>query len=194
MYSIDEGGVGEQNLHLACQQSRESGSVAAIGHVNQVDASHHVEQFTGEMAHAADTSRPHVHLARVGLGVSDELGQRPCRDRKIGHQEEGDAHDPRGRRNVAAEIVGEIVVERRIDGLRYTHEQECIAVGGRVDDDLGGDVGGGTWPVLDNVLLAGPLRQPLPHQTRNDVVPPGGGKPHNPAHRPVWIGLGPGTA
>ena len=113
---------------------------------------------------------------------------------EIGHQEERYAHDPRGGRDVAHEIVAEIVVEGRIDGRRHTDEKQRVAVGGRVDDDLGRDIGGGTRPVLDNELLAGPLRKPVPHQARDDVIAAGRGEPDDPAHRSDRIALGPGDA
>src|SRR5437660_435775 len=49
----------------------------------------------------------------------------------------------------------------------------------------------GAGPVLDNELLAETFRQPLSHQSRNDVGPLAGGKADDQVYRPRWIGLCP---
>src|SRR5262249_1433425 len=51
-----------------------------------------------------------------------------------------------------------------------------------------------TRTVLDDEWLTKPLRQPLAHQTRGNVVPTACGKPNNPAHRPRRISLRPRNA
>lgn len=73
-------------------------------------------------------------------------------------------------------------------------QQQRVAIGRRIDDGLGGDVGAATRPVLDDEGLAGPLRKPLTHETRDDVVASARGKPDNPAYRSRRIGLGPSKA
>ena len=59
--------------------------------------------------------RRHVDLARIGLGIGDELGNRLGRNRWVDHHDEGTADDARDRRDVADEIVIEFLVERRVD-------------------------------------------------------------------------------
>ena len=81
----------------------------------------------------------------------------------------GYADDARDRRDVADEIEIELVVERRVDRVRRRGQEERVAVGRRVHDGLGADIAAGARPVLDDELLAEPLRQPLPHQPRDDV-------------------------
>ena len=49
MYSIDEDSGGEHDLHLSAEQIGKRGCRAAIRHVNQVDAGHHLEQLAGNM-------------------------------------------------------------------------------------------------------------------------------------------------
>ena len=107
------------------------------------------------------------------------------RDRRIGRHEQRDRHDSRRRHDIAQEVEGEIVVEGRIDGGRHAHQQDRVAVGVGVDDDLGRDVGGRPRLVLDDELLARPLRQPLAHQAGDDVIAAGGGEADHPAHGPV---------
>ena len=83
MYSIDGGVVGEHDLHLSAEQIGQRGRRAAIGHVHHVDAGHHLEQLAGHVREPADAGRRHVDLARIGLGVGDELGNRLGRNRWI---------------------------------------------------------------------------------------------------------------
>ena len=81
----------------------------------------------------------------------------------------GIADDARDRRDVADEIEIELVVERRVDRVRRADQEERVAIRGRTHDRLGGDIAAGARPVLDDELLAEPLRQPLTHQARDDV-------------------------
>ena len=52
MYSIEDGHGGEHHLHLPAEQIGERRRRAAIGHVDHVDAGHHLEQLAGHMAPA----------------------------------------------------------------------------------------------------------------------------------------------
>ena len=96
---------------------------------------------------------------------------------RIDHHDKGHAANARNRRYVADEIEIEVLVERCVTRVRKTSQQKRIAVRGRIHDSLGGDVGARTRPVLDDELLAEPLRQPLTHQARHDVVAAAGAKP-----------------
>ena len=73
MYSI-EMDMAEHDLHLPADQVGKRRRRAAIGHVHHVDAGHHLEQLAGDMDAAAVAGRRHVDLARIGLGIGDELG------------------------------------------------------------------------------------------------------------------------
>ena len=133
-------------------------------------------------------------LARIRLGIGDELGKRLGRNRGMYHHDEGTADQARDRRDVANEIEIEFVVKRRIDRVRRTDQEQRVAVRSRAHDRLGGDIAACARPVLDDELLAEPLRQPLTDQTREDVVRAAGGKADDDAHRPRRIGLRPSEA
>ena len=75
-----------------------------------------------------------------------------------------------------------------------TDEEERVAVGGHAHDGFGGDIAGGAWAIFNDELLTQPLRQPLAHQAREDVIGTSGREAHNYAHRPRWIGLRPTVA
>ena len=48
-YSIDEVHAVKHDLHLSAEQIDKRGARAAIRHVNEVDAGHHLEQLTENM-------------------------------------------------------------------------------------------------------------------------------------------------
>jgi hypothetical protein len=176
---------------LPSEQIRQCRAITAIRDVDQINASHHFEQFAREMASAPDTGRRHVDLAWIGLGIRNELGDRRGRNGWIDHQDEGTAGDACDRRDIADEIELEIAVERRVACVRNADQEKRISVGRRIHDRLRGDVRASAWPILDDKGLAKPLRQPLPNQPRNDVVPTGRGKADDKAHWPGRIGVRP---
>jgi hypothetical protein len=55
-------------------------------------------------------------------------------------------------------IVIQIVVERRIDGVRRARIEQRVAVGRRAHDEFGCDIAAGARLVVDDELLAEPLR------------------------------------
>src|SRR5215813_1189013 len=84
--------------------------IAAIGHVHEVDAGHHLEQFTGNMVSGTNAGRRHVDPAGIGLGIDDELGNRRDRHRGMHLYGKRVASNARDRRYVADEIEIELVV------------------------------------------------------------------------------------
>src|SRR5207237_8611652 len=89
------------------------------------------------------------------------------------------------------ELEVELAIEHRLDRVTRSDQQERIAVGRRTHDRLGADIAAGAWPVLDDKWLAEPLRQPLTHQAREDVLRAARGKADDDTHRPRWITLRP---
>jgi hypothetical protein len=112
MYLDRRGNRGELDLHLSTEHGCKCRSVTAIRHVDQIDASHYLEQFPGEMGYAPGSGRGHVDLAWIGFGVSDELGDRFSRNGWNDHHDLGTAGDARDRRDVADEIEIELLVKR----------------------------------------------------------------------------------
>ena len=66
-------------------------------------------------------------------------------------------------RGVANKIEVEIFVESTIGRHRRRHHEKRITVGRGLNDGFGADIAASARPVLDNELLAKPLRQRLPH-------------------------------
>ena len=157
--------------------------------MRHVDAGHELEQFAGHMRRRADAGRRHVDLARIGLGIGDELRDRFGRKRRHHDHDVGIAADAGDRRDVADEIVIQLVVERRIDRVGKRRQQQRLPVGRRLDHRLGGDTAAAADPVLDDERLAEPIGQPLRHQARQNVGRAAGAKADQQAHRPRRIGL-----
>jgi hypothetical protein len=59
---------------------------------------------------AATADGRHVDLARVGLGIGDEFGNRLGRKRRVHHHDDRQTHDTRDGRDVANEIETELVI------------------------------------------------------------------------------------
>ena len=156
-------------MDLPAEQISESRWRPAIRHVNHVHAAHQLEELAGHMGRRPDASRGHVELARVGLGIVDELRNGIGRERCIDFHHVGYAGDGRNRRDVARKIVVEFSVERDVDRMRGRDHEQRVAVRRRIHDCLGGDIAAGAGAVLDDELLAEPLRQALTHEPRQDV-------------------------
>ena len=77
------------DLHLPAEQIGQRRCLAAIRHVDHVDAGHHLEQLARQMARGPVAGRRHVDLARIGLGIGDELGNRLGRERWIDRHDDG---------------------------------------------------------------------------------------------------------
>ena len=103
------------NLALVVGAEKIGQEITAIRHVNQVYAGHHLEKLTHEMRRKPGTLGREVYLARIGFGVSDELGNGFGRQFWIDHHHKGAKTNHGDRRNVADEIETEIGIERSVD-------------------------------------------------------------------------------
>src|SRR5262245_13129219 len=103
----------------------------------------------------------------------------------------GCSHEARNRSDVAGKTEIEIVVECRVDCVSGTNQEKRVAIRRRAYDRLSADIAVRAGPVLDDELLTEPLREPLTHKTRGDVVTATGGVSNDPAHWPGRISLRP---
>src|SRR5262249_49559149 len=114
-----------------------------------------------------------------------------ARNRWVHHHDVRSARDACDRRDIADEIEVELIVKRYIDRVWSSRQEQRVTVRGRTRDRLGADIASRARPVLDDEWLTEPLRQPLPHQAREDVTHAAGWKADDNAHRPRRIGLSP---
>src|ERR1700744_3713249 len=99
---------------------------------------------------------------------------------------EGAAH-ARNRRNVADEIVVEILVDRSVPRIDRSEIEQRVTIGGSMRDHSGGDIGRGAGPVAAPARRPEPFRQPLRNQPRQDVGGAGWGKTNQQADWPRRI-------
>ena len=59
---------------LSAEQIGQRGPLAAIRHMDKINASHHLEQLTRDVLRAPDTAGAHVELARIALGMRRTRG------------------------------------------------------------------------------------------------------------------------
>jgi hypothetical protein len=96
-------GLGWRNRPaLAAEQIGERGRRTSIRHMNHVDTGHDFEKLAGDMLRGPIAGGRHVDLARVGLGIDDELKNRFYWKGSIHQHYERLAHNVRDRRNVPA--------------------------------------------------------------------------------------------
>src|SRR5262249_10540476 len=125
--------------------------------MQHVDAGHRLKQLALQMGGGSDTTRRHGELAGIGLGMGDELGDRPRWNREVRYHDVVDTGDASNGRDVAAEIETKLFVQRSTDRVSRSDEEERIAVRERAHDRLGGDIAARARPVLNDEWLAEPF-------------------------------------
>ncbi len=181
------GQVVEHHVHVAAHHVQQGRTRAAVGHVQHVGAGHALEQFAREVDGGAVAAGGHVELARMGLGVADEVlhARDALRARLLGidfHHVRHRGHQ-RDRHEVLDGVVGQLAVERAVDavGAHGAHEQR-VAVGWRLGDDLRADVAARARAVVHHELLTEGAAQFGRDGPREDVGGAAGGEGHDDAH------------
>src|SRR5262249_26659197 len=112
----------------------------------------------------------------------------------VHHHDVGASDHARDRCDVAEEIEIEVLVERCVGRAGGAALEERVSVGRRAYNRLGADIAAAARTVLDDERLAEALRQPLAHQTGDDVSRSAGSEWHDQTYRPRRIGLRPRNA
>src|SRR4029453_9949088 len=107
------------------------------------------------------------------------------------HQDIRPAANASDRSDIADEIKVQLVVQRRVDCVRRSAEEERVAVWWRPHDSLSAQIAASTAAILDDKWLAEPFREPLTDHTRENIGRAAGAKPNDDAHRPPRRGLCP---
>ena len=117
------------------------------------------------MMRSADAAGAVAELARIGLGVGDELGDGLHRHVVVDQQDERQMRHHRDRLEILHRVVGDLLVERRIDRHRRAgRHQQRVTVGRGFRHRIDADLLAGAGPVLHHERLAEPL---LPRQRRH---------------------------
>src|SRR5262245_45613639 len=94
--------------------------------------------------------RRHVDFTRIGLGISDEVGDGRGRKRWVYDHDVRLARECPDRCYVPYEIEIELLIECRVDCVRRADHEERVAIRCRLDDRLGADIAASTRPVLND--------------------------------------------
>ena len=104
------GDAGEIHRHLPCHGVDQRRPAALVGHVRDVDLRHHLQQFTGQMRHAAGTEGCVADRTRVCLCQLHEVAHRFRRKRRMHHDHQRQPRDLRTRREIVDGVVIELLV------------------------------------------------------------------------------------
>ena len=126
MCSTEDGRLSNISLHLSAEEIGQRRPGAAIRHVQHVDAGHHLEQLAGHVDRGSDAAGREVDLARIGLGVGDELGTLVAGTAGFTSITFGTRMMPATGAMSRTNVETELVVERRVDRVvRADHERAC---------------------------------------------------------------------
>ena len=145
-----------------------------VGHVQDVELGHHLEQLARHVNGGAVARRGEGHLTRVGHGVADEFGDRPHRQRRRHHHDVGQLHGAGDRRGVAGVHERQVLVERGADRVVGRDEHDGVAVRRRLDHRFRGEHAALPRAVLDDAGRAEMRGQKFAEDAGNDVVRPAG--------------------
>jgi hypothetical protein len=148
-----------------------------------------LQQAGREMRPAARTIGCIVQLAGARLEMRDQIADGIYRQRRIDHQDAGRIRDQGDRREIALRVERELAVERRIGGKRDAGEQQRVAVGRRVRDRGGADIGRGPGAIDHHEALAQAVAQPLGEHARDQVGAAAGCERHHDLDQARRIGL-----
>src|SRR5262249_53255421 len=112
----------EHYLYLPAQKVSQCGRRTTIWDMDHFDTGHHFEQLTCDVTRRPAAGRCHIDLARIGLGVGDELWEGPGRDGWINLHDEGENGQSIDRGNVADEIEIQFVIKSCVDRVRSVRE------------------------------------------------------------------------
>src|SRR5262245_42479228 len=119
----------ESNLNLTAEQVGCCGCCAPIRNVNQLHPGCYLKQLPAHMARTSYPSGAHADLARIGLGVGNEFGNRFCWYGWMHHHDQRSA-DHADDCKVTDEIEIELVVHRSVSSRGAIDPEKCIAVSG----------------------------------------------------------------
>jgi hypothetical protein len=142
--------------------------VALVADVESIDPGELAVELGGDARRQRAGAK--IVLARLGLQERGQLGQRL--DRRIGaHQhDEGRGAEARDRLEVGDRVVGQLVVERRIDRMGHRRrEEDRKPVGPGLGRGLGGRQSVAATLVVDHDRLAPHLAQPVGDHAPGDV-------------------------
>ena len=191
---IHHAGAGDEtDLDLSGHEIDDHRRIAAIGHMDRLEAGVQAEilhhQMAGRSGAAAGIGDGLLPCGG-GLRVGDELRHRIDRNGRVHDQHVAGRGDDRDQPEVLVRIEGQLLVEARIHGQRRAeHQPQRVSVGRSPGDDFGADIAARARPILDHERLLEADRQLVGDGPRDDVEWPAGRIRHDQLDQAVGIGL-----
>jgi hypothetical protein len=158
--------------------------------VHHVDPCGLLEELGGEVRRRPNTRGAEVDLARIGLGVGDQLLHVLGREIHIGGEDQRRNSGERHRDEVLRRIERELaLVQGHVRGIAGDHGQHRVAVGCGLRHEVGAEDAVGSGPIVDHDRLAERARHLLRDHAGDDIGDAAAGVGHHPADRLVRITL-----
>ncbi len=149
-----------------------------------IHARHGLEQLAENLVWRADARRRKGQRVGIGLGASDELGDRIDVQRRIHHEAELRQPNDRDRIEVRGQIVRHMLLQERQQRDDARRMQERIAVGHRARRIGDADLAAGARLVVDNEGAVHLALQHLGLVARQNVGRAARRERHHDSHRP----------
>ena len=169
-------------LAIAAEHVDDGRAAALVRHVQQVHPRHQLEQLAAQVLEAADAARRILHIARLRLGEFDHFFHRFYRQVRVHQQHVRGRRQDGDRRKAVDRLVGQLV-EPRVDRVHQRHDEQRVAVLGRVGGELGADDAARAAAVVDDELLAEPPAQLRGDHAADRVIDGAGGERNDDAHQ-----------
>src|SRR5215211_5397880 len=116
------------DLNVSRNQVREHRPGAAIGHVHEVHPCGHFEQLACHVRRSSYARCGKVELARIDLGVGDELRNRSHRYCWVDLHDERRLEHTCDSPNIAQEIEAELIKERCVYRVGASYQKQSVAI------------------------------------------------------------------
>ncbi len=127
---------------------------------------------------------------RVLAHQIEEVLEIVCRHARRGAHDQRTIAEQHQRREILHHVIGNGLVEERIDHVHRSRHQQRVAVGRRLGDGIGADDAGGTaGAIFDDEVLPDRLVELLHQNARDAIDRPARRKRHDDAHGARRIGL-----
>ena len=170
----------ERRTHMEVDASRDELLVALgralVGNRRDPDSGELFEPLGEQVLRRSGAQLHVVELAGMLFRVGDQLGKGPHRQRVRDRDRVTVAGEQRDAEEIG-ELVAEVLVEQRVDGVEISAGQQVVAVARPRHHLVGGERRGGARPVLDDDGLAERGAEALGDEARRDVGRSGHGDP-----------------
>ena len=173
----------KQKMRLLREQRLDRGAAALVRDVHHARAGEAAEKLAREVMRAADADRRVIQRPRSCLRILNQLGYGAHRDPCVHHQHQRQRSDHAHRIEIQRRVERRLRRRVRADGERDVAHEQRVAVGGTLDERVGGDIPRGARPVLHHDRLAERFLQLHAQHARDDVRRAAGGEPDQHADR-----------